>query len=242
MEKIFLVPGCSHASGAEIDGSMESRYNRENSFGGLLAKKFDYKLVSIASNGSTNQTISRSIIEWVENNYDEELMSVFVLIPWTEYTRLEIPTDDPVWYAEVDTSADWHSKVNQNFYRLNLGLDVYEGLPKEYKSHQRFISENESIFQIMSCNTILQMQYYLESKNIDYLMVNTMTVIERNKHTQFYIDRINHKKYIHATDQDESFYIKYKNLGHINSKAQYWHHGQEPHSLYAEQLANYISL
>lgn len=242
MEKIFLVPGCSHAAGAEIDGTMESRYNRENSFAGILAKKFDYKLISLASNGSTNQTTSRSIIEWVENNYDSELMKLFVLCPWTEYTRLEVPSVDPIWYNEVDLNSDWYSKTYHNFFRLNLGLQESDGMPKEYKSYQRFVAENLDLFQVMAANTVLQTQYYLESKNINYLMCNTMTMLERTQFTQFYIDRINHKKYVHATNENESFYIKYKDLGYVNPNAQYWHHGQEPHNLYAEELASYISL
>lgn len=37
-EKIMLVTGCSHAGGSEIDGTEDSAYNREHSFGNVLGK------------------------------------------------------------------------------------------------------------------------------------------------------------------------------------------------------------
>ena len=39
MEKIMLIAGCSHAAGSEIDGTEDSVYNRQHSFGALLAVK-----------------------------------------------------------------------------------------------------------------------------------------------------------------------------------------------------------
>jgi hypothetical protein len=46
--------------------------------------------------------------------------------------------------------------------------------------------------------------------------------------------------YNYNTNQDQSFFWKYRNLGHENPKAMYWHHSEEPHMLYAEELYNFI--
>ena len=43
-EKILLIAGCSHAAGSEIDGKEDSKYNREHSYGALVAKKLKRKL------------------------------------------------------------------------------------------------------------------------------------------------------------------------------------------------------
>ena len=48
------------------------------------------------------------------------------------------------------------------------------------------------------------------------------------------------KFYKPKSPQEESFYWKYKNLGYNNEKAKYWHHGEEAHSLYAEELYNFV--
>ena len=57
-EKILLIAGCSHAAGSEIDGNEDSQYNRDHSFGALVAKKLKRKPVSIAQVGATNTGIA----------------------------------------------------------------------------------------------------------------------------------------------------------------------------------------
>ena len=36
-EKILLIAGCSNAAGSEIDGKEDQQFNRDNSFGALVA-------------------------------------------------------------------------------------------------------------------------------------------------------------------------------------------------------------
>lgn len=57
---------------------------------------------------------------------------------------------------------------------------------------------------------------------------------------KFYLTKFNKKRYIKFLDNSESFYTKYKNLGYKNPKAKYWHHGEEPHQLYADVLCKFI--
>lgn len=110
---------------------------------------------------------------------------------------------------------------------------------------------------------ILHTQFYLKSKGIDYMMCNTMNVLpnadgsmnfemyrsfadeeldmtlyrcDDNNGVMFYLDLIDKDKYKDPFDKEKSFYPYYKNLGYTNEKAKYWHHGEEPHMLYAEEL------
>jgi hypothetical protein len=63
----------------------------------------------------------------------------------------------------------------------------------------------------------------------------------RGKHLDFYLSNIDNKQYINFDNNDECFYWKYRNAGHTNPKAKYWHHGEEPHQLYAEELYKFIN-
>ena len=81
-EKIMLIAGCSHAAGSEINGQEDSVYNRQHSFGARLANKLGYKPINIATNGASNSCIARSILNWFDQNYDENTMEIFVLTSW----------------------------------------------------------------------------------------------------------------------------------------------------------------
>ena len=52
--RIALIAGCSHAAGHEIDGSFDSSYNRDHSYGNQLAKRMNRQPVNIACGGLSN--------------------------------------------------------------------------------------------------------------------------------------------------------------------------------------------
>lgn len=240
-EKVLLFVGCSHAAGAEMDGSFESDYNRKNSFGNLLADHLGYRAINLGSAGCTNSTIARSVIEWVEKHYDPSVMDLFVLTAWTESTRIEIPAQNPIWYHEADRYADFTSKTYHYYHRVNLGLTEADGFPSDILTYQKFMAENETFLQIYSANLVLQLQYFLKEKNINYLMCNTMHMFDKNDYINFYLKQIDQNRYIDAFQNDKVFYWYYRNNGYENPKAQYWHHNEIPHKLYAEKLFNFIN-
>ena len=61
-----------------------------------------------------------------------------------------------------------------------------------------------------------------------------------NTYLDTYKINIDSECYYNWDNNDEAFYWKYKNLGYTNEKAKYWHHGELPHQLYAEELYNYM--
>lgn len=244
MRKIALIAGCSHIAGAEIDGLMDSKYNRDHSFGSVLATKMGYEPINIALNGSANSGIARSILNWFNDQYDPATMEVFVIIGWTESSRLEVPaTDRPGDFFSGNPAVQWYDSTANSYYRINYGWEGHTAYEKKMiPTYHEFMADNETILECWAATAVLMVQYFLASNNIDYVMCNTMRMFTENcVHTKSLVDNIDQSKYYKALgDADDSFYFTYKNLGYVNEKAKYWHHGTEPHELYAEELHTFI--
>ena len=249
----MLISGCSHAAGSEIDGQEDSFYNRSHSFGNLLANKLGFRPVNIAQNGMTNSGIARSILQWFKQFYKPD-MKVFVLISWTESTRLEVswptsPITNNRWppyrkfyYNECSKAADWFDPTANSFFRINLGWAGGDDMEKElFPYYHEFIAKNEYLIELQTINYILQIQYFLKSKHIPYVMCNAMHMCTTpNEVNDMYLDLVDSSRYINMKNNDMAFFWKYKNLGYTNPKAKYWHHGEEPHSLFADELHQFI--
>lgn len=241
-EKIMLITGCSHASGSEIDGTEDSKYNRTHSFGNCLAEKIGYKPINIASVGATNSGIARTVLEWFNSNYDSKAMELFVLVSWTEGTRMEAPFNRDCLYDLSNKYADWSSASSSHYLRINLGYEgMFDDEKKIIKEYHRFIAKNTEFTEILSLNLILQLQYFFKSKKVEYLMCNAMPVFGLNKYTTVYYNLIDKQKYIDVDDSKKAFYWYYRDKGYLNKKAKYWHHGEVPHQLYSEKLFNFLN-
>jgi hypothetical protein len=241
-EKLMLILGCSHAAGSEIDGTEDSVYNRQNTFGNLLAAKSGRRPVNIASNAANNQTISRTLLEWFEECYNPDTMDLFVLVAWTESSRIDMPMDRITWHETWNPASDYISKSARDYIRINLGYKGSDEGEKVVISRcHDFIANHLNYIEILSANLILQTQYFLKMHNVEYAMCNTMHMFDRDKTLDFYIRQIDQTKYYKLTDNDQSFFWKYKNAGFVNTKAKYWHHGEEPHKLFSEELYQFIS-
>jgi hypothetical protein len=242
MKKIMLIAGCSHAAGSEIDGGEDSRYNRDNSFGNLLAKKLGYDPINIALCGANNQGVARSILDWVSSNYDSNSMELFVLVAWTESSRMEIPSTKMHTYDSANKYVDYFKEENKLFLRVNYGSSGGDNWEQEQtKYYQEFMARNSAYLEILNANLILQIQYFLRYQNIKYLMCNTMGMFTDNIYTKTYIEKIDQSRYCNMLDDSQSFYFKYKNAGYTNIKAKYWHHNEVPHSMYANDLYKFIT-
>lgn len=244
-EKILLISGCSHTGGSEIDGSQDSVYNRENSFGGLLAKKLNRRPINCALVAMSNRAIARSVLDWFNKFYDSTTMDVMVLFGWTEAIRIDFPdTYTPgIDYLSANTAADYYSKINERFLQINAGWAGGADWEKEVIPYWHdYQAKHESMCELDCINIVLQMQYFCKMNDVDYLMCNTMKMFSpENSHLQFYIDLIDQSKYMNMLDNDKSFYWYYRNAGYSNPKAKYWHHDETPHRLYADELFNFYS-
>jgi hypothetical protein len=238
--KILLISGCSHAAGSEIDGSQDSIYNRSKSFGNLLGEKIGYSPVNISSLASNNQCISRTILEWFNENYNSDTMEVKVLVAWTESTRMDVPVERITWYENWNQGSDYVSKASRDYIKVNLGYSGSDNEEREIiKVCHQFIVNNPVFMELLSINQALQLQYFFKNMNIDYIMCNTMHMFSQSKQLDFYLKLIDQSKYYNMLDNNSSFYWKFKNLGHINPKAQFWHHNEVPHELFADELFSF---
>lgn len=243
-KKVALIAGCSHIAGSEIDGTQDSAFNRDNSFGSLLAKKLNREPVNIALTGGTNSSIARSILNWFDTRYDPETMDVYVIVAWTDACRLEIPTSDHIYYYNSGNPAiDWYDETANNYMRVLFGWDGANQKEREVcKFFHEVMAKHENLMEIWALNYVLQIQYLLQSKGVDYIMTSSMpTFTYDNVFAKQYLSLVDETKYydISANGQN-TFYWKYKNMGYHNEKAQYWHHGEEPHRLYAEELYQFL--
>lgn len=236
----MLIAGCSHAAGSEIDGSEDSNYNRSKSFGNQLAVALGYEPINIAISGASNPTIARSVLEWFETNNTDNA-EIFVLVSWTESSRMEIPSNNNYDYITGNNSISWFSKTSDDYHRINQGWEGANAEEKKFiKPYHSFIANNLEYLEILSANYVLQLQYFLQNKSIKYLMCNTMHMFGNCRHLDFYINLIDKTKYLNISSNDEAFYWKYRNLGHNNTKAKYWHHDEAPHKLFAIELYKFI--
>lgn len=241
MKKVGLIAGCSHSAGSEIDGTSDSDYNRSHSFGSLLCDKLGYEPINISLSGSANSGIARSIVRWLDQFYKADEMEVFACIGWTESSRLEIPSMCD--YRQSNLAVPWFDDSANSFWRINFGLESKNQDEQEiFATYQRFMAENPLILENWSASNVLMIQYLLNSLKINYVMCSTMHMFQPNEHfTSYLVNTIDETHYYNLkTTQDKSFYHYYADQGYTNPKAKYWHHNEEPHRLYAEELHNFI--
>ena len=237
MKPKLLIAGCSHAAGSEIDGEIDSKFNRDNSFGNLLAKMLGKEPINIAVGGSTNHTIARSVINYIEKNQHDNL---FVLVSWTDSSRVEVPIN---WiHGHLPKNADWFDESMTTFTKVTIGIPK-SPIPEEdkiYNYWKTFCAENSEWLEIYSLHTVLMTQYYLKSKNISYVMCNGGWLAKSTLHTDHYLNLIDTSRHYEHSNPDKSFIVKFRDLGYKNPLAKYWHHGVEPHKLYSNELLNFI--
>lgn len=243
MSKKLLIVGCSHAAGFEIDGGLDSANNRSKSFGNILAHHLEREPINIAVGGASNQTISRNVLEYItERNPGENL---FVLIAWSESIRIEVPILEDKRYQSYhlgNLNSDDFFKTNNKYLMINpsyVGKDVWHRIT--VPQYQRFIAKNTSYLEIYSANLVLMMQSFFKSKNIEYMMCNTMHMFSGGDFLDLYYKNIDASRYLDFSDNSKAFYQKYKDLGYKNPNAVYWHHGEEAHRLYADELLKFYN-
>lgn len=244
MNKKLLIVGCSHAGGFEIYGEMDSKLNRSKSFGNLLAMALGRTPINIAIGGASNATIARNLMEYITHKVTSE-SEIMVLVCWTEGTRIEVPILNKKKYRSYELGnqgSDDFFLSNNKFIMLNPALkgnDVWERIT--IAQNQRFIANNHHYFEIISAQLVLMIQDFLKVRNIDFMMCNTMHMFSSNEFSDLYKQNIDASKYYMFDKNELSFWYKYKNLGFENPNARYWHHGEEAHRLYADELFSFYN-
>lgn len=239
--KKLLIAGCSHAAGCEIDGNMDSNFNRSKSFGGTLASLLDIESINISISGASNSRISRSILEWFKiNNYPTD---VYVLVCWTDSARMEFPSMIKNHHAyQINSMIDWIPPSLLDFFEITQNTFNSKSTTTEnINFYKKFIKNNNLFLEIQTANLILQIQYFFTAHNIKYIMCNSMYLFSDNEILNHYKELIDKKRYFNFDNNEESFYWKYKKLNYENKNGNYLHHDEVPHTLYAKELFKFIS-
>lgn len=239
MNKTMLISGCSHAAGSEIDGTQDSTYNRQHSFGNLVAKNLGYDPVNICQVGFTNSGIARSVIEYTLTHQKPD----FVLVAWTDSIRVEAPYYRSSNYEKSNPAIDWFDNSCKDYLRISaLGtVIVVEEEREQILDFQSFTIRNEFYTEINNILHILNLQSFLKLHQIPYMMVNTNYMFEKMHSTvRWYFKLIDSLRYPKYDDKTTYFYPRYKNLGYENPKAKYFHHGEDAHLDYSNYITNYI--
>ena len=239
-EKILLIVGCSHAAGNEIDGTGESEYNREHAFGAKLAERLHRRPINMSLGGLCNQGIARSAMRWIDRHWDKETQDLMVLVCWTERGRMEIPVTQSQMQYYPKGSEKYKLHVNNMYYQMNMSW--IGGTPEEQeylKPYQEFLAENVKFLETLSAMQVVMLQNLFKANDIPYLMCNTMDMFQLGPHISNYTALMDTSKYYNAFDNESSFYWYYRNMGYENVNAQYWHHDETPHELYAQELYDF---
>jgi len=134
--KYLYVNGDSYADGLD-DNNFGIRF--KNRWSTILSKKLDLKEINQSESGGSNDRITRTTLEWFDNNRDK-WDEVFVAIGWTFSFRKEI-----------------YDSVN----------DRWEQDQKTKDKEIEYIY-NEKLYSLNMRNHILLLQYFFKSNNIKY--------------------------------------------------------------------------
>jgi len=249
-EKILLVTGGSDPMGSEIDGTLDSHYNRSHSFAGQLIKSdrifSDHKLVSICVGGVSNSFIVRNTLLWFDKNYDPDTTEVFVIVGWADSSRWESPVLDISDMKDDNPCAEWIAKENDDYLGISLVWTHpdREEFPEQgsiQKTYHEFITSFPEHMELISLNLALQLQWFFSSKQIPYIMTDTLyNVNSENPFVKPYINMIDQNRYINFGKPRDAFYYKYESMGYSNDDSKYYHHGEKAHLHYSQILEEHI--
>lgn len=239
-EKILLIVGCSHAGGYEIDGNMESEYNRQNSFGNKLAERLRRTPINLSHGGLSNQGIARSAMRWIDREWDRDTQDLMVLVCWSESSRMEVPVKDGQMQYYTDGLDSHKLHVNNLYYQVNMGwTGGNDEEARKIQSLQSFMGDHDKFLETLGAMQVIMLQNLFDNMGIQYLMCNTMHMFIPGPHLANYTSLIETARYYNAYDNQRSFFWYYRNQGYENPKAKYWHHDETPHELYAQELYDF---
>jgi len=240
----MFIAGCSNAAGFDLQHPGDSEYNRNNSFGNLFARKMGYTPINAGVGGATNTAIARSVLHYVHSLDPREYSNNYVLIAWTDIDRLDMPWQWHIDHTYSNPHVEYYSEDFKLFNHINVnwaGLGDEQALLPPYHD---FIANNQTYMEIVTAQSIIMLQNYLENRGIPYTMTNTMHMFNKfdsapDPAVELYKSWINCANYHKPFDNSGCFYWYYRDLGYAN-RGDFWHHGSEAHSAYADLLYDFV--
>lgn len=169
MSKILLSNGCSWVNGAGLQDRNNERWSHH------LSKKMNMQDVNISSEGASNDTITRTTIEWFTKN-QVDFKDVFVVIGWTQFTRAEFFNDVTKEYENqnfVSFGDSETDKRSESFYEeqsKHMVRQASDYTPNEiwWRVYLKYYFNLEKKFTDY-VNKVLFLQSFFKSHNINFL-------------------------------------------------------------------------
>lgn len=228
----LVTIGCSHTAGSMIDGKCgTSWFNKQHSFGGLLAQQHGINHYNLGVPGGSNQYIYRNTIRFI-NNFMHSHDDYIFLIGWTSTNRIEMryPENSPHVHKVVGDFLD------TKYVPFTVGTDIGLYHTKELKELDRlcpllfYENQLESDWAVYAYT----LQNIFKNKNLKYYMFNTCHDLPINDDNRDIVDQLDRIFYYQPTDFDSSMLYWALNRGF--EKTNCWHLKADAHAAWAEHL------
>jgi hypothetical protein len=228
---ILYVNGCSHSAGTDaavkhawaVDdaqywdrGDEAHPANLAVSYGKHIADALGAELICQASSGGSNDRITRTTTQWIENNRDC-IQDTFMILQWSTWEREE-------WFH------------NGKWYQVNAsGIDH---VPPEFAERYRdfVINVDWDIKTSQAHDKIWQMHLYLKSLGVRHLFFSGQSTFSsiQNQHDWG-------PNYIYPYIWEESYHNWLKNNGGAYASEASYHFDAKSHRLWADHVLQYIN-
>ena len=179
-KKWLYVTGCSHTAGAEVitqgNGQL-THAGLQKSYTGLLAENYKLNLINDAYSGAGNEYIMRSAMDFVSTwqRAGRSLDDVLIICAWTTNERVQF-----VWEKAdhpEERHIHWANNQDPNQHKEKFGHDFtnwFKAL-KIYATDYYYGTKRKVGNIVLTSN-------YLESNNVDYIMLNSCAKLDPSWH------------------------------------------------------------
>lgn len=183
--RILISFGCSHSAGSEIDGVGDSDYNRQNSYGAILTKKFGFdRHINYALCGGSNQrifTLTTQVLSEIINNeskmipFPRKHCEYFFLIGWTGLNRFDLrySEDNDYIYHQCGDAGDMvDPKIIPACAGMNPRL-IDEVDKRRALDHIHDITDDRIMAEYLA-SYIFSLQTLFKYHQVEYYMFNAI--------------------------------------------------------------------
>lgn len=228
----LVTIGCSHTAGSMIDGrSGTSWFNKQHSFGGLLAKKYGINHYNLGVPGGSNQYIYRACVRFI-NNFMHDHDDYIFLIGWTSTNRIELRYPENSNYVH-QLIGDF---LDTKYVPFTAGTDIKLWHTNELKELDKLcpllLYENqlESDWAVYAYT----LQNIFKNNNLRYYMFNTCHELPINDDNQDIVNALDTNHYHEPINFDSCMLYWALNRGF--EKTACWHLKADGHAAWAEHL------
>lgn len=146
--------GCSHMYGWNHLSTNNNTNPSKSVYTNLLAEHYNLKHYNFSEVGASNQSIMRQIL-FAENFEKENNLNSIYWIQWSAYERLELP-----YLKSKDSCKNWPYVLVLNEFKNKSNNKKLNQWAK-----QIYGNVDDLALFVLSCNTIIQANSFLKSRN-----------------------------------------------------------------------------